>query len=210
MKQRQRLHYRQKARQADEARQIHDQHQQEVQIPCCQQMPEQSASDTTDHAQEWINMDYSLLTSFLEFDNSFLSSWNWNSAFLSVENGRKLRYQITRMEKRVASMVLESERQQEARLQDMVAELKSLIAGLSKPDVEAVELVNRVEQGQIEGNVGNGGKPWGSTTKIEFPRFDGEELKGWLLRSKYFFEVGRIALENRVKVATLHLEGRAI
>ncbi|KAF2283411.1 hypothetical protein GH714_004026 [Hevea brasiliensis] len=79
---------------------------------------------------------------------------------------------------------------EEARLQDMVPELKSLIAGLSKPDVEAVELVNRVEQGQIEGNVGNGGKPWGSTTKIEFPRFDGEELEEWLLRSKYFFEVG--------------------
>ncbi|KAF2293101.1 hypothetical protein GH714_036672 [Hevea brasiliensis] len=54
------------------------------------------------------------------------------------------------------------------------------------------------------------GNPWGSNTKLEFPHFNGEGLKGLLLRSEYFFEVGRITLENRVKVAALQLEGKAI
>lgn len=52
--------------------------------------------------------------------------------------------------------------------------------------------------------------PWGSFAKLEFPRFHGEGLEGWLLRAEYFFEVGGISLDNRVKLATLHLEGRAI
>lgn len=52
--------------------------------------------------------------------------------------------------------------------------------------------------------------PWERTTKLEFPRFNGEGLEGWLLRAEYFFEVGNIAHVNRVKVATLRLMGRAI
>lgn len=52
--------------------------------------------------------------------------------------------------------------------------------------------------------------PWGSFAKLEFPRFHGEDLEGWLLRAEYFFEVGGVSLDNRVKLATLHLEGRAI
>ena len=72
-----------------------------------------------------------------------------------------------------------------------------------------MEQRNRAEQAQAERN-GTSSNPWGSTTKLEFPRFDGEGLEGWLLRSEYFFEVGKIDPENRVKVAALHLEGRAI
>lgn len=46
----------------------------------------------------------------------------------------------------------------------------------------------------------------GSNTKLEFPKFGGEGLEGWLLRCEYFFEVGKINKENRVKVAAIHLE----
>ncbi|KAF2287775.1 hypothetical protein GH714_002668 [Hevea brasiliensis] len=59
-------------------------------------------------------------------------------------------------------------------------------------------------------NVNFNANTWGSNTKLEFPRFSGEGLESWLLRSEYFFKVGRIAPENRVKVAALHLEGKAI
>ncbi|KAF2297909.1 hypothetical protein GH714_005086 [Hevea brasiliensis] len=51
---------------------------------------------------------------------------------------------------------------------------------------------------------------YGSYIKLGFPRFNVDGLEGWLLLSEYFFEVGKIAPENCVKVATLHLEGRAI
>ncbi|KAG8644492.1 hypothetical protein MANES_11G134050v8 [Manihot esculenta] len=92
----QRHQQRQKPRPADhEAPQPHDRHhQQEHQILCCQLMPDQQTTSdiSDDHAGEWISsLDYSRLTSFLEFDDSFLSPWNWNSDFLFVENGEKQR-----------------------------------------------------------------------------------------------------------------------
>lgn len=34
--------------------------------------------------------------------------------------------------------------------------------------------------------------PWESNTKLEFPMFDGDDFKGWLLRWEYFFEVSKI------------------
>ncbi|XP_020080220.1 uncharacterized protein LOC109703897 [Ananas comosus] len=47
-------------------------------------------------------------------------------------------------------------------------------------------------------------------TKIEFPRFDGEDLKGWLYRCEQFFEIDGTAEDAKVKLATIHLEGRAL
>ncbi|KAF2289163.1 hypothetical protein GH714_029196 [Hevea brasiliensis] len=47
---------------------------------------------------------------------------------------------------------------------------------------------------------------WGNSTKLEFPRFSGEGLEGWLLRVDYFFEVANVAADDRVKMAALHLE----
>lgn len=55
-----------------------------------------------------------------------------------------------------------------------------------------------------------GVNPWGSSIKLEFPKFNGVGLEGWLLRAKYFFEVVRIYPQNMVKITTLHLEGRAV
>ncbi|KAF2299714.1 hypothetical protein GH714_002669 [Hevea brasiliensis] len=51
---------------------------------------------------------------------------------------------------------------------------------------------------------------WGNSTKLEFPRFSGEGLEGWLLRVDYFFEVANVAADDRVKMAALHLEGKAL
>nr|CAD1821649.1 unnamed protein product [Ananas comosus var. bracteatus] len=47
-------------------------------------------------------------------------------------------------------------------------------------------------------------------TKIEFPRFDGEDLKGWMYRCEQFFEIDGTAEDAKVKLAAIHLEGRAL
>lgn len=52
--------------------------------------------------------------------------------------------------------------------------------------------------------------PWGRSTKLEFPKFSGEDLDSWLLWAECFFNVGGTALENSVKVVALHLEGKAL
>lgn len=90
----------------------------------------------------------------------------------------------------------------------MVSELKSLIAQLSK---QQADLVSSRNEANASSNVeGLYNSPWGNNAKLEFPSFNGEVVDGWLLRCEYYFEVGRVSAENRVKLATLYLEGKAI
>ncbi|KAF2313669.1 hypothetical protein GH714_012651 [Hevea brasiliensis] len=51
---------------------------------------------------------------------------------------------------------------------------------------------------------------WGHSTKLEFPKFDGDGLEGWLMRAGYFFDVANIVAIERVKVVALHMEGKAL
>ena len=46
--------------------------------------------------------------------------------------------------------------------------------------------------------------------KVDFPRFDGNDLNGWLFRCQHFFDVDRTPTEVRVKLAAINLEGRAL
>ncbi|RVW58447.1 Transposon Ty3-I Gag-Pol polyprotein [Vitis vinifera] len=48
------------------------------------------------------------------------------------------------------------------------------------------------------------------STKVDFPKFNAGGLDGWLLRVEYFFKVDRTPPEARVRLAALHLEGKAI
>ena len=95
-------------------------------------------------------------------------------------------------------------------------ELKTLMGGLSLQNQEVL-----VNQGAHDGSTPSAattGKIYdqqvddyiGHLTKVEFPKFDGTGLDGWLLCAKYFFEVDRTTPEFKVRMAALHLEGKAI
>lgn len=47
-------------------------------------------------------------------------------------------------------------------------------------------------------------------TKIEFPRFDGENLKGWLYCCEQLCEIDGTSEESKVRLASIHLEGKAL
>ncbi|KAG8380917.1 hypothetical protein BUALT_Bualt06G0066500 [Buddleja alternifolia] len=47
-------------------------------------------------------------------------------------------------------------------------------------------------------------------SKVEFPRFNGEDLRGWLFRSEQFFDVDETPSEAKVRLAALHLDGKAL
>ncbi|XP_071694493.1 uncharacterized protein [Rutidosis leptorrhynchoides] len=47
-------------------------------------------------------------------------------------------------------------------------------------------------------------------TKLEFPKFDGEDVKGWIYRCNQFFFVDGIEDEEKVKVASIHLFSKAL
>ncbi|KAF2282263.1 hypothetical protein GH714_043906 [Hevea brasiliensis] len=89
--------------------------------------------------------------------------------------------------------------------------IKALLAGLSLQNMELAS--GKGSDGSASSQNVSSHKirqSWGNSTKLEFPRFSGEGLEGWLLRVDYFFEVANVAADDRVKMAALHLEGKAL
>ena len=46
--------------------------------------------------------------------------------------------------------------------------------------------------------------------KLHFPKFNGEEPSGWIYRAEQYFEFQNISLEQRLQLASFHLEGIAL
>ncbi|KAF3637028.1 hypothetical protein FXO38_23904 [Capsicum annuum] len=47
-------------------------------------------------------------------------------------------------------------------------------------------------------------------SKLDFLRFSGEDVSSWLFRVEQFFEFEEIAVDQKVGLAAIHLEGEAI
>lgn len=59
----------------------------------------------------------------------------------------------------------------------------------------------------------SGGSQYRANTRysrINFLKFNGEDLRGWIYRCEIFFEYDDTAEESKVKVLAIHLEGRAL
>ena len=46
--------------------------------------------------------------------------------------------------------------------------------------------------------------------KLDFPCFNGDELEVWVTREDYYLEVTNTLPANKVKLAALYLEGKAL
>ncbi|KAF2314750.1 hypothetical protein GH714_033439 [Hevea brasiliensis] len=103
------------------------------------------------------------------------------------------------------------QQESKARNNQMMMELKAMVAGLILQNNELTG-----NRGQSSNNpVGNrfnspNHHSWHYSTKLEFPRFDGNDLETWLLKTEYNFEIMDVFPENKVKLTALHLEGKAI
>ncbi|EEF34791.1 conserved hypothetical protein [Ricinus communis] len=58
--------------------------------------------------------------------------------------------------------------------------------------------------------IGNGYQMATRFTKIESPTFNGEDLEGWLFKCERFFQIDYTLLMARMKLASIHMEGRAL
>ncbi|PHT36526.1 hypothetical protein CQW23_24226 [Capsicum baccatum] len=47
-------------------------------------------------------------------------------------------------------------------------------------------------------------------SRLEFPRFSGQDLRTWLYKVDQFFSMDEVPFEQRVKVASIHFDGEAI
>lgn len=49
-----------------------------------------------------------------------------------------------------------------------------------------------------------------STSRVSFPHFSGDDLRGWVCRCDQFFEVDETPSFAKVKIAAIHLQGKAL
>ena len=81
-------------------------------------------------------------------------------------------------------------------------QLKELITGLS---MQVKQLSNRAP------DVGpSGGNSLTRLSRVDFPKFEGDDVQGWIYRSEQFFELDAIAENKKITIAAIHLTGRAL
>lgn len=66
---------------------------------------------------------------------------------------------------------------------------------------------NAVPASNGQGNPSNSGTRY---SRVDFPIFNGDDLKGWVYRCEQFFYVDGTSEDNKVKIAYINLEGRAL
>ena len=47
-------------------------------------------------------------------------------------------------------------------------------------------------------------------SRIDFPKFEGDDVQGWIHKCKQFFEVDSVMENRKVKISFIHLCGRAL
>ncbi|GKA34796.1 gypsy/ty3 retroelement polyprotein [Tanacetum coccineum] len=57
---------------------------------------------------------------------------------------------------------------------------------------------------------GEGSSRFSRMSKLEFPTFYGEDVKGWMYRVKHFFTVDGVREEDKVKIVSIHIYDRAL
>ncbi|PWA99579.1 hypothetical protein CTI12_AA005680 [Artemisia annua] len=63
---------------------------------------------------------------------------------------------------------------------------------------------------RIRNGEGSSRMQYARMSKLEFPKFSGDDVKGWLFRCQQFFKVDDVAEEDKVKIATIHLYDKAL
>jgi len=82
------------------------------------------------------------------------------------------------------------------------AQLRELITGLS---MQVMQMTNRANENGM-----SGGNNLSRLTRIDFPKFEGEDVQGWVYKCEQFFELDSIAETKKVKIASIHLLGKAL
>ncbi|XP_071728193.1 uncharacterized protein [Rutidosis leptorrhynchoides] len=68
----------------------------------------------------------------------------------------------------------------------------------------------QTELQKFKSGEGNSHKQVTRFTKLEFPKFDGTDVKGWIYRSKQFFLADQVEDDDKVRIASIHMQGRAL
>ncbi|GJZ35754.1 retrotransposable element Tf2 [Tanacetum coccineum] len=70
--------------------------------------------------------------------------------------------------------------------------------------------INNILLGQQYYNRGEGANRFSRMSKLEFPKFYGDDLKGWMFRIKQFFTLDGVHDGDRIKMVSIHLFDQAL
>ena len=90
--------------------------------------------------------------------------------------------------------------------------MKTQIDGLSILQETLVrEMNNQGRNGaMVGGNQANRVQGYGRLTKLEFPKFSGDNVKDWLYRCNQFFQLDNVAANQKVPIASIRLYDKAL
>ncbi|GKC92896.1 reverse transcriptase [Tanacetum coccineum] len=101
----------------------------------------------------------------------------------------------------------------------METQIANLTSSLAQLTQMFQNLENRLNNGEGSNqrrdtgghNGANTGGTYGRLTKIEFPKFDGEDVLSWLYRVNNFFDMDHIVEdEQKIRLVSMHMFGKAL
>ncbi|GJU85417.1 gypsy type transposase [Tanacetum coccineum] len=96
--------------------------------------------------------------------------------------------------------------QDPTRLAGMVAQMVNAAMERFRQEqtLQKPESSNAGREQNLDGDM-RGNSQFSRVTKIEFPKFGGEDVRGWLFKCEQFFKVDNIAENNKVNLVSIHL-----
>ena len=74
-----------------------------------------------------------------------------------------------------------------------------------------MQLSSRTPEAPNPGGFPNpGGNTLSRLSRIDFPRFEGEEVQGWIYKCEEFFELDGIGENRKVMIAAIHLSEQGL
>jgi len=93
-------------------------------------------------------------------------------------------------------------KEQQGRMND---QLREMITGLNQ---QMIQIASHGGFGEVSS--GNSNQPLSRLSRVEFPRFHGEDVVGWIYKCEQFFEIDQTVGSMQVKIASIHLSGKAL
>lgn len=69
-------------------------------------------------------------------------------------------------------------------------------------------MVNQFQQSRS--GIGESSSRFSRMGKLEFPKFHGDDVQGWLFRAKQFFDVDNVHADDKIDIVSIHLYDKAL
>ena len=111
----------------------------------------------------------------------------------------------TRNNTRTQDPTMESLQRMMAKMRtELMAEMRSELERLRSGEGTSTDVHVGARQSE------NQNRQFGRMSKMEFPRFNGDDVKGWIFRCRQFFCIDQVEDEMKVGIAAMHVHDKAL